>query len=499
MSTRLPLTDQQKTAATASDRRVYIEASPGSGKTTVATERFGVNRFAADSYGPGVVALSFARSARGELERRVRQRWGVDAMRWPHQVLTLDSLHCALVGHLLRSGVIEWPGGARELTVTDSWRGIPGARPREAGDFVRELTLDDRTVVSRGVRATVAGTYFTQMEPYLRQLAEGICTHDEVRQILQAALQRGSALREPLRDFFRATTRSLIVDEVFDGNLIDLQVVSVASATGVPTTLIGDPWQALYAFRGAQPQLVPQLISQLAFVDYPLARSFRFETQAMQTLAEALRDGRGVSVPTGPAHDVDVVLASSWSALWGAADEVLPFSFGQIGNRTDAAIGLLLDFIIGGHFGESSSFGPDAAVVLGIDPDAWRRESSTVLAPVLERIADGSEGGARAALDLLRQLLAEFGGTSIRRLSSTQESRRIGRLVQLSRRLHLPRPIAGLTIHQAKGREWPNVGVMLQPAEQTRLERGLIVDSEVDRALYVALTRARQSVIRCGT
>jgi putative ATP-dependent endonuclease of OLD family len=83
---RLQLTEEQRVAATAADGRVYIEASPGSGKTTVAAERYGVSRYLAPGTGRGVMALSFARSARGELERRVRRRWGVDAMRWPHRV-----------------------------------------------------------------------------------------------------------------------------------------------------------------------------------------------------------------------------------------------------------------------------------------------------------------------------------------------------------------------------------------------------------------------------
>ena len=42
---RLPLTDEQKKASTSRDRRLFIEANPGSGKTTVAAERYGILRF----------------------------------------------------------------------------------------------------------------------------------------------------------------------------------------------------------------------------------------------------------------------------------------------------------------------------------------------------------------------------------------------------------------------------------------------------------------------
>lgn len=111
MKMRLPLTDDQKHAATSSADRVYIEASPGAGKTTVATERYGVARFGTKGDRRGVLALSFARSARGELRDRVRRRWGANAMRWPHKVWTLDLLHFAIVRHLLSTNALKWPGG----------------------------------------------------------------------------------------------------------------------------------------------------------------------------------------------------------------------------------------------------------------------------------------------------------------------------------------------------------------------------------------------------
>ena len=50
--TRVALTDEQIAASTSRKRRLFIEATPGSGKTTVAAERYGVLRFNSnhDSY-----------------------------------------------------------------------------------------------------------------------------------------------------------------------------------------------------------------------------------------------------------------------------------------------------------------------------------------------------------------------------------------------------------------------------------------------------------------
>ena len=53
---------------------------------------------------------------------------GSDALTWPHRTITLDTLHGDLVGLLVRSGRIQWPGGHTDLEVLDVWRGRQGCR-----------------------------------------------------------------------------------------------------------------------------------------------------------------------------------------------------------------------------------------------------------------------------------------------------------------------------------------------------------------------------------
>ena len=60
-----------------------------------------------------------------------------------------------------------------------------------------------------------------------------------------------------VRERLGATMRALIVDEVFDANDLDISVIEMAVDAGVAVTLVGDPWQALYVFRGARPEVVP--------------------------------------------------------------------------------------------------------------------------------------------------------------------------------------------------------------------------------------------------
>jgi len=495
LSMPLRLTEEQKRAAATSADRAYIEAGPGCGKTTVAAERYGVLRFDGCTQGPGLVALSFARSARGELEDRVRRRWGSHALRWPHKVWTLDSLHCAILMHLLRSGQLTWPGGQTELTVHDSWRGQDGSGPLSPErPWRRVVTLNGRQVVSDTRAIYEFGHGYTTKKPYETMLAAGVCTHDEVRQILEVVVWNNE-LRPAVVEYLRASMKALIVDEVFDGDRLDLGIVHQAAAAGIPSTLIGDPWQALYEFRGARPELVAKIVTDLSFDTLPVTQSFRFETPTMQHLARALRDGEGVTVPAGATGDVEVVLAGWWKPLWGIADNVLPLAFGQINNRTDAAMAVLLEPLVSSHFGHIPTRGPEAALVLGLDPEILRGDPG-VFAPVLDRLEGGSPTDATAALALLRTTLANMGSRPIRKMKEPDEADRVQLLGALGRRLGKTHLIPGMTIHQAKGREWASVGVHLVPDEAHHLAAGLSQERHSDRALYVALTRAKRSVHR---
>jgi DNA helicase II / ATP-dependent DNA helicase PcrA len=81
-------------------------------------------------------------------------------------------------------------------------------------------------------------------------------------------------------------------------------------------------------------------------------------------------------------------------------------------------------------------------------------------------------------------------------MKEPDEADRVQLLSALGRRLGKTHLIPGMTIHQAKGREWASVGVHLVPDEAHHLATGLSQERHSDRALCVALTRAKRSVHR---
>ena len=141
-------------------------------------------------------------------------------------------------------------------------------------------------------------------------------------------LLRVESFSHIVKGYLLRTVRALIVDEVFDANPLDMELVTLTYGSGVSVTLIGDPWQALYEFRGAQPRLVSELQKSATFEELEMLDSFRYRSDEMLALTCELRAGQPVNLHH-MIHDskADVVLASRWNYLWDCERRILPLSF----------------------------------------------------------------------------------------------------------------------------------------------------------------------------
>ena len=116
-----------------------------------------------------------------------------------------------------------------------------------------------------------------------------------MRDVLFAALQRQPDWQQAILEMLTASTAHLLVDEVFDANELDLMIADLACEANVPVTLVGDPWQALYGFRGARPDLVPKVLSARQFRSLPLSYSFRFQSPEMRLWPGSPRRSSGIA------------------------------------------------------------------------------------------------------------------------------------------------------------------------------------------------------------
>ena len=496
------LTDEQRLAAAARVTNVFIEAGPGTGKTTVSAQRFGVQRFAPEHRhdGRAVVAVSFTRAATYNLRRRVQRLWGPSALTWPHRIVTLDTIMYDLLHDLLRAGLLRWPNqaslwpdGQVALDVHDSWASFGGTIYTKSV-YVLAVVEGQVTVRHAFARERASRVPSTEVVP---RIVQGICTHQDVRDVLAQAL-RAPACAAHVGRRLAARMRALIVDEVFDANDLDLQIIEAAINAGVAVTLVGDPWQALYVFRGARPQAVPELLARTDVPTLPLTQSFRWRADAQRELALRLRAGESVELPTmGSAdgfEDLDVVLALHWKSLWELGGGVLPLAFHAFkGNGyEEAAATLLLNHVTRSIFGLDATYLNDALTALAISDVEVPRQ----LEPDLQAVLDILRPGAPAAVKAAYRRLVDVVKTVSPRELRLPHAAHTGRLAQIQAcRAYTGRPVPGLTTHQAKGGEWEVVGVRLTDNERGALAGGLSREEDTHRQLYVACTRAHRRTV----
>lgn len=494
MATIPSLTPDQHQAAHSPARLLMIEAAPGTGKTRTATERFGVLRFRTGGQSQGVLVLSFTVAATQLLRTRIRERWGVRALVWPNRATTLDGVFRALLEYLLRSGHIRWPDGLTKLRVVDSWSGHAGRRLDKPG-VLWDPSLKEGSVVAAKRPAKSGEFGLMRKKDLTKNLQAGICTHDDIRSIVLSALDEPD-LREVLENYARTIASAVLVDEVFDVSGADIAMLELFVQAGCEITLIGDPWQALYAFRSeAEPTLVRErLVEPYGFVQQELHTSFRFEELQVQELAARLRNREAI-VELPVIEHPDVVLAPQWRFLWEAPPYVLPLAFRQITSGAGAAVSLALDYFLRMQFGEGARLFDSALTLLHVEVADYLTAADDVYGPILDQLRnDGSDGAEAALEELCTCPKAALGAPRKPTLTNKARPALITALQGLSLRLAHGGPfVRGMSIHQAKGQEWRHVAVVLNDTDRVRLHRGLDPDDSEDRRLYVSLTRGRAS------
>jgi DNA helicase-2/ATP-dependent DNA helicase PcrA len=291
--------------------------------------------------------------------------------------------------------------------------------------------------------------------------------------------------------------RGLIVDEVFDANDLDIAIIELAVDAGVAVTLVGDPWQALYVFRGARPEAVPELLTRASIPTLPLTHSHRWRDPQQRELAERLRSGESVVLPEQSSATavaaLDVVLALHWKPLWETGEYVLPLAFHAFkGGTEEAAATLLLNHLTRNVFSVDATYLSDALTALAIDDDDLPRRLERDLQSIIDMLRVPGRPALNAAYTKLVDVIATVSPRDLRAAHAAHTKRLAG----IAARAGFAGSLAlGLTTHQAKGHEWNVVGVRLSDSERTALAGGLNVHEDTHRKLYVACTRARCSTV----
>jgi len=283
----VPLSPQQTDVAN-HPGSVYVRACPGAGKTRTLVAR-AVRLAGTLPPARGIALLSFTNSAADEFKERLLKVGAAGLLKPPHFVGTIDSF---LARFVVMPRGNPW---APELPIqhVESWRrytfstvigrtagGKPDLRTLPlsvfpvtsvdlgTGEIVLELDLDrlgrER---GRGLASQIEGrgdsvigrAEATATKVLKAQLVRGWLSPAEVRLLAaEFLLAKGELAAAHNRNLF-ARFPQLVVDEAQDCDGVILALLQGLAETGTQLTLIADPDQCIYAWRGAKPKELVQL------------------------------------------------------------------------------------------------------------------------------------------------------------------------------------------------------------------------------------------------
>lgn len=246
---------EEQSAVIQHDGSAFVDACPGAGKTRLLVER-ARKLFRRLGQGRGIAFLSFTHAAVFELETRLSQERLLPAPVFPNFIGTFDSF----VWQFLVAP-FGLPGATVRPRLIADTAGLPvvpfdGAQPLPLSCFCPEtgaiLPVDAKSKgfdVSQKPEYQVQAYQTTASLIRKRLLDRGHLGFDEARSL---ALRRISDAQAAERIALALKGRfcEVIVDEAQDCNPDDLKIIAWLRESGLPTKVVCDPNQAIYAFRG---------------------------------------------------------------------------------------------------------------------------------------------------------------------------------------------------------------------------------------------------------
>ncbi|OQX19941.1 MAG: hypothetical protein BWK76_02915 [Desulfobulbaceae bacterium A2] len=265
----------RQTAVVASPaRRLLVQAGPGTGKTHTLVQR--LRRVLAESPGPCTV-ITFTNRAADELRRRLG-----DVAAAAETRLFIGTFHGYCLHWLRRFQPLQVAGP--ELRRWFLLRLRPELSTTALAALSQRLSQKFAAVGSGTVLHAAEVEDDSAFAAYGAALAaEGLIDLDDIIPRLLALLQDAGAAARVIRQ----GTGLLAVDEFQDVNAVQYALVRSLAETS-PLFAIGDPDQAIYSFRGADPAFFYRCIEELGPELHALTCNYRCGRSIMAAAAELL-------------------------------------------------------------------------------------------------------------------------------------------------------------------------------------------------------------------
>ncbi|MFJ5829566.1 UvrD-helicase domain-containing protein [Streptomyces sp. NPDC093089] len=332
--------EAQQLLAVQTPAPAYVPACPGAGKTHVIALRH--LQSPPRLLRQGRALISFTRVARDQMAQRCRQAGRTDLLHAPHFVGTLDSFLWEFLVKPLRP--TQPP-----VRLLESWANVKApvqGLDREIPLHRFHLTLDPVPIPAQEAIAWDKIDHDTQRllddsaydrDAWLAAVLstrkswcqKGYFTGHEARILALWNLrnpQQADRLLPPLLSRFA----EVVVDEAQDCSTADLVVLELLHDAGLPLVLVGDPDQAIYAWRGAQPASLQRFAAKLNPVAAPLTGNWR-SSPVICRLASTLRAGnRAPDTAVVKDDDIPVVILPTRFAGSGSNHRHAPGNSGIV-------------------------------------------------------------------------------------------------------------------------------------------------------------------------
>jgi DNA helicase-2/ATP-dependent DNA helicase PcrA len=507
---------EQRAAATLPDGPAQIIAPAGSGKTTTLIARLGV-LLARGVAAERIAVVTFNREAAEELAARIATRLA------PHlpgaDRVEVRTLHALARQVLLDAGHPVHLLADRLPLLRAARRRVMGGRAPDAPPVPDAATLDTLLSAWKVEGRAPPEDALPALAVFHDLLAaRGALDFDDLVVRAVDLLERDSALRRR----WQARFSHLAVDEFQDVDAAQLRLVRILAEPEQNLFVVGDDDQTIYAWRLADVRRI------LGFSElYPGARRVQLATnyrcpplvvaasrRLIATNAERFAK-RIEATPGRRTEPTAIVMMASVGHDW--ADRLSALAAAEVTNgggccvlaRTRAELTpVTLALLRAGHRHATTLSTPLESEPVRLLVDAARRlPAGEPPFPALLRLrairgwrrADGDDAlgdDEHAAIDALLGWAAAFARLD-RFLAAGDEV-----VARLSRLRDPAAPIELVTVHGAKGREWPTVVVIGFEEDRFPNRRALLGATEPQRALeeerrlgYVALTRATRRLV----
>ena len=507
---------EQRSAATLPDGPAQIIAPAGSGKTTTLIARLGV-LLARGVVADRIAVVTFNREAAQELAARIATRLapllpGADRVevRTLHALARQVLLDAGDPVHLLADRLPLLRAARRRVLSGRAPDAPPVPDAASLDTFLSAWKVEGRMPPEDALPALAI---FSDL-----LAARGAMDFDDLVVRAVDLLERDPSLRERWQGRFS----HVAVDEFQDVDAAQLRLVRILAEPEQNLFVVGDDDQTIYAWRLADVRRI------LGFSElYPGARRVQLATnyrcpppvvaasrRLIATNAERFAK-RIEATPGRRTEPTAIVMMASVGHDW--ADRLAAFAAAEVANggrccvlaRTRAELTpVALALLRAGHPHATTLATPLESEAVRLLVDAARRlPPAEPPFPALLRLramrgwrrADGNDAlgdDEHAAIDALLGWAAAFARLD-RFLAAGDEV-----VARLSRLRDPAAPIELVTVHGAKGREWPTVVVIGFEEDRFPNRRALLGAIEPARALeeerrlgYVALTRATRRLV----